>query len=138
VYKLTIKQIRGQKEIVIIDPKESYTIIFDNLNYLSMFQEIQLLLPKVNLKFIQNNEISRINNKVSPFENIDLCTKIIIVNQNIDVYYIHNLINHLITKHNTHVNQICLTCITCATDQLIQLSEQYNNLHIYTTKIVKT
>lgn len=138
VYKLTIKQIRCKKEIVMIDPKESYTIIFNNLDYLNMFQDIQLLLPKINLKFIQNNEISKENNKQSLFKDLSLSTKIIIVNYKIDVSYIHTLINHLLTKNNININQIYLICIICATDQLIQLSKQFHNLTIYTTQIIKT
>lgn len=138
IYKLTIKQIQSKKEVVIIDPKESYTIVFNDLYYLSMFQEIQLLLPKINLRFIESNQISIANNSQSLFQNITLSTKIIIVNYKIDVYYIQHLIDYMINIKNIHINRIYLICIICCTDQLIQLSKQYNNLTIYTTQIIKT
>lgn len=138
VYKLTIKQIQCKKEIVITDPKESFTIIFNDLYYLSMFQEIQLLLPKINLKLIQTNEISTLNKSPSIFKDINLSTKIIIVNYKIDIYYIQYLVDHCINKENININQIYLICIICHTNQLTQLSKQYDNLTIYTTQIIKT
>lgn len=138
VYRLTIKQIQCKKEIVITDPKESYTIIFNDLYYLSMFQEIQLLLPKINLKLIQSNEINTINNSLSLFKDVSLSTKVIIVNYKIDKYYIQYLVDHFINKENININQIYLICIICHTSQLTQLSKQYDNLTIYTTQIIKT
>ena len=138
VYKLTVKQIKSKKDIVIINPKESYTIIVNDLNYLSMFQEIQLLLPKVNLRLIEKYDINYINEKLYTLKNNDLYSKIIIVNQEINICYITNLIHYLITNKKINLNQVYLTCITCATSELIQLSEKYNNLTIYTTKIIKT
>lgn len=138
VYRLTIKQIQYKKEIVITDPKESYTIIFNDLYYLSMFQEIQLLLPKINLRLIESNEVSTINNNLSLSKHINLSTKIIIVNYKIDTYYVQYLIDHFINKKNININQIYLICIICHTNQLTQLSKQYDNLNIYTTQIIKT
>ena len=138
VYQLTIKQITLKKRISLLNPKESYIIIFNNLNYLNMFQEIQLLLPKVDLQLAQYKDIQIINlDRVKCSNTLD--KKIIIVNEELDINYVKDLINSLLNKKEIKMNQIYLTCIKCTTNQLIQLSEnkQYKNLHIYTTQVIK-
>lgn len=141
VYHLTIKQVRLTKEKVIIDPKESYIIIFNNLNLLSTFQEIQSLLPKINLELIKEDEINEntICQLIHPTQKNRLYTKIIIVNYEIDINYVSKLVDLLINQRNISIDQIYLTCIKCKTNQLIELSksELYKNLAIYTTKIIK-
>ena len=137
IYKLIIKKTTGQKEITMIDPKESYTIIFNNVRYLSMFQEIQLLLPKLNLQLLTNQDIYSIDKKKSVCSDLNLSTKIIIVNYEMDIDYTQNILNYLIKTSQINIHQIRLTYIACATNQLVQLSDIYNNLNIYTTNIVK-
>lgn len=137
VYKLTIKQIESNKEIITTDPKGSYTIIFDNINHLSMLQEVPMLLPKVDLRLITTHEINNIHTNKALLTNLNLYTKIIIVNDEINTEYTKKIIKLLITEKKIDLKQIYLTCITCTTDQLIQLSKLYNNISIYTTKIIK-
>ena len=52
--------------------------------------------------------------------------------------YIKYLIESLNNTHNIKLEQIRLACIECKTNQLIELSELYSNLTIYTTKIIET
>lgn len=139
VYDLKIKQIRSNKDLSLIDPKDSYAIIFNDLQHLDMFQDIQLLLPRVNLELIKKKDIKLVTRKDFNLETIDLYTKIIIVNYDINVQYIKELI-HLFTKKNQiRTDQISIICIKCTTNQLVQLSESelYKNLTIYTAKIIK-
>lgn len=141
IYKLKIKLITSTKEISIIDPKESFLIIFNDLNSLSMVQDIQLLLPQVSLQFIPKNEIHHIKNykKLDKPKNTNLYKKIIILNQKLDIKYIKSLINALFSKHRLQMQQIHLTCIICKNNELIKLSksEEYKHLKIYTTKIIE-
>ena len=132
IYKLKIKTNQKKKEVIIIDPKESYTIIFNDLNYISMFQEIQLILPKIDLKLVEYKNKKQLNLSYNTYH------KILIVNDKMDITYIKDLIKDLKYTYNINLNQIRLACIECATTQLIKLSETYNNLTIYTTKIVDT
>ncbi len=139
VYRLNIKQIRSNKEITLIDPKDSYAIIFNDLKHLSMFQDIQFLLPKVNLELIKKEEIKLVGQTDSNLEIIDLYTKIIIVNYDINIQYIDELIHLFTKKKKVKAEQISIICIKCTTDQLLQLSknELYKNLTIYTAKIIE-
>ena len=132
IYKLKIKTNRKEKDFVIIDPKESYTIIFNNLDYISMLQEVQFILPKTDLKLVEHKNKNKLNFSSNTHH------KILIVNDRMDVTYIKDLIKELEYNYNIHLNQIRLACIECATTQLIKLSEQYNDLTIYTTKIIET
>ena len=132
IYKLQIKTNQKKKEIIIIDPKESYTIIFNDLNYVSMFQEIQFILPKIDLKLIEYKNKKELNLSSSPHH------KILIVNDKMDITYIKDIIENLKQTYSINLDQIRLTCIECATTQLIKLSEAYSNLTIYTTKIIDT
>ncbi len=135
IHKLTIKTTKRKKELIIIDPKESYTIVFNNLNYINMLQEIHSILPKLNLKLIeQKNEKDHIPFKFSQ----NLHEKILIINYSLDIPFIKNLIDSLVYKYNIKLEQIRLTCIECRTNQLLQLSKLYSNLTIYTTKIIDT
>ena len=137
-YKLIIQTTQSKKYINIIDPKESYTIIFNNIDHLNMLQEIQLLLPKVKLELIKNQETYNKDDTFPTLNNNHLHHKIIIINFYMDEQYIKNLIHHLVTKQKTRINQIYITCIKCTTNQLIQLSKTYQDLTIYTTQIIKT
>ena len=139
IYNLTIKQIKSNKEIVIIDPKDNYTIVFNDLDYLSMFQEIQLLLPKVNLKLIPYRDVDKTQAVNCTLENIDSHTKVIIVSYDISVQYLNNLIYLFTQKSGLNNCQISIICIRCNTNQLLQISENelYKNSTIYTTKIIK-
>lgn len=141
VYHLTIKQIASKKITTIIDPKESYTIIIGNLEYISLFQEIELLLPRVSIELITNKEIEifRASQDSSVLKPIKLSPKIIIISYSINVEYIKNLIDMLGTYKNTKIHQMIITCIECSTTGLNQLSEdtKYRDLSIYTTKITE-
>lgn len=135
-YKLTIKQIEKEKEIVIIDPKESYLIILNDLDALSLLQEIQLLIPKIELELIHNDDISKKNQYRNKLKKIDSSTKIIMINNKIEVGYVTDLLDYLTKKNNIKINQIRLTCIECETNQLLDISKDYAELNIYTTKII--
>ena len=135
IHKLTIKTIKQERELIIIDPKESYTIIFDNLNYVNMFQDIQSILPNLSLKLIeQKNETNNVLLELSP----NIHHKILIISYKMDTNLIQNLLKNLINKYSIKLEQIRFTCIECRTDQLIQISKLYSNLTIYTTKIIDT
>jgi len=134
-YKLTIKQIEKEKEVVIIDPKESYIIILNDLESLSLLQEIQLLIPKIKLELIYKYDISEKNKYKNKLKGVDSYTKIIMINHKIEVGYVINLLDYLTKNNNIKTNQIRLTCIECETDQLLAISKRYAELNIYTTKI---
>ena len=140
IYNLTIKQIECKKEVVIIDPKESYLIIFNDIKCFSMFQEVQLLLPKVDLKLIDGKNLEANTKKAldPTLKRITLYTKVVIVNYDIDIEYTTNVVNLLKQNNDIKLHQISIICIKCATNQLIQLSENnvYKDLTIYTAKIV--
>lgn len=131
-YKLKIKTNKKKKDFIIIDPKESYTIIFNNLDYISMLQDIQFILPKMDLKLVKHKNKEQLNLSYNDHH------KILILNNKMDVIYVEDLIEKLKYTHNINLNQIRLACIECATAQLIQLSEKYSDLTIYTTKIIDT
>lgn len=139
VYHLSIKQIKSSKEIVLIDPKDSYTIVFNDLKCLSMFQEMQLLLPKINLELIQNHDIESIVRIDSILDGLSPHSKIIIVNYNINIQYIESIINLFTKKNTVKTHKISIICIKCTTAQLLQLSENklYKDLTIYTAKIIQ-
>lgn len=133
IHKLTIKTTKQKKDLIIIDPKESYTIIFNNLNYVNMFQEIQLILPKLDLKLIEQNNNN--NRKQLNFSQ-DNRQKILIAHYQMDLSYIRDIIDNLHDINNFKLEQIRIACVECKTSQLIQLGEIYSNLTIYTTNIV--
>lgn len=135
IYKLTIKQVQSKKDINIIDPKESFTIIFDTIDNLSLLQELPLLLPRVNLQLLEHQTK---NSRRPTIQINSLSTKVIIINEKINVEYIKNIITDLKIQHNIEPHQIYITCLICSTHQLIKLSERYSHLNIYTTKIIKT
>lgn len=139
VYNLKIKRIKSNKEITLIDPKDSYTIIFNDLKHLSMVQDVQLLLPKINLELINKKDLDLIKQTDSSLKIVNLYTKIIIVNYDINIQYINDLIHLFTEKDSIQANQISIMCIKCTTNQLLQLSENelYKNLTIYTAKIIK-
>jgi len=134
-YKLTIKQIEKEKEVVIIDPKESYLIILNDLESLSLLQEIQLLIPKIKLELIYKYDIGEKNQYINKLQSVDSYTKIIMINHKIEVGYVINLLDYLTKNNNIKTNQIRLTCIECETNQLLAISKKYAELNIYTTKI---
>ena len=131
-YNLKIKTNKKKKDFIIIDPKESYTIIFDDLDYISMLQEIQFILPKMDLKLFKHKDKEPLNISCNTHH------KILIVNDEINIIHVENLIENLKYTYNINLNQIRLACIECATTQLIKLSEKYSDLTIYTTKIIDT
>ena len=133
IHKLTIKTTKHKKDSIIIDPKESYTIIFNNLNYVNMFQEIQSILPKLKLKLVEQNDNN--NQKQLKFFQ-DTKQKILIVHYQMDTSYIKYIINNLHNIYSFKLEQIRIACVECKTSQLIQLGELYSNLTIYTTNII--
>lgn len=135
-YKLTIKQIKKQKEITIIDPKESYLIIINDIDSLSLLQEIKLLIPKSKLELIYNYDTNKNNKYRNKFKKLDSYTKIIMINNRIEVGYVVNILDYLTKNNNIKIHQIRLTCIRCETNQLIAISKEYAELNIYTTKII--
>lgn len=135
-YKLTIKQIKKTQEIIMIDPKELYIIIFNDLQYLSFLQEIQLLIPTIQLKLVYSDELNQKNKYKNLLEQVNSCTKVIIINYNIELEYVTTLLNYLMNSNKITITQIRLICIKCNTNELICISKQYANLNIYTTKVI--
>lgn len=137
IYRLTIMQNILRKEITVIDPKESYVIIFNDLNQLSFFNEIQEIVPNSRLKLIEEKEIGENDNTVSKITKLDSHTKIIIAINQLRSKYILSLLEYLMKNHKTKASQIRLACMTCTTNQLINISNIHSNLDIYTTRIVE-
>ena len=139
-YELNIKLVKSLKTVSIIDPKESYTVIFNDLGHLSMCQEIQIVIPNTNLNLIHNHDIKilKSNHQTDHSTSNKFNNKIIIINDKLNIDYIQNLISVLIEQNNFQLNQIRVICISCETDKLIRISENklYKNLEIYTTKII--
>lgn len=135
-YQLTIKQIKDTKDIIITDPKESYVIIFNNMKYSTLVQEIQNVLPKVDIKLINQQDLNRNNKSILQLKKISQKTKFIIINNNLRLDYNMHLLDHLIYNEHINLNKIRVTCITCLHSQLIHLSKYYSQLNIYTTKII--
>lgn len=136
-YSLRIKKTSSKKNILLMDPKENYTIIFDSLYNLSLFHEVKFLIPQTTLKLIKHNELKlRILDLDS--ETFNLYTKIIIVNYKFNIDYIKTLIKILINTKSIKLHQVYLACIECETEQLVQISQNeiYKNLQIYTTQII--
>ena len=128
-YRLTIKQINHRKEITIIDPKESFTIVSNVFKYLSLIQDIQFILPNSNFKLIEENNLNHL-------VEINRNTKIIIVTYKIKLQYILDLLDYFLHKKNIQIHKIRLVCIKCETNQLIEISKKYNKLDIYTTQLI--
>lgn len=135
-YKLTIQVMHEKKNIILIDPKESYSIITNTTEDLSLIQELQYLLPKCNISFIPINVIiSRDNSCINKaIKEIKPWTKIIIISYTIHLEYIIKLIDQLINQ-DIRLTQIRLSCINCNRDQLIKISHAHPSLNIYTTEI---
>ena len=136
-YNLNIKQIKNKKRIHIIDPKESYLIIFNNLKQLSFLQEIPILLPQATLQLINKNDIEPHNQQTIELPAINSYTKVLITCHEINIEYIDNLLYYLNNYNNLQTNLIRLICIKCTTKQLVALSKKHNQLHIYTTQIIQ-
>lgn len=137
IYHLNIKQVQNKKKISIIDPKESYLIIFNHLEQLSLLQEIPILLPQVTLQLINKNDIKLCNQNTIELPAINNYTKVIITCNEVNIEYIENLLYYLNNHNNIQTNLIRLICIKCTTKQLIALSKKYNQLNIYTTQIIQ-
>lgn len=131
-YKLTIKKISYKKEITIINPRESFIIISNTLQYLSLIQDIQFILPNSKFKLIEDNNHINFNQ----LSKLDDNAKIIIITYKITLKYILNLLDYFLHKKNIQIYKIRLICIKCETDQLIEISKKYNKLNIYTTQII--
>jgi len=135
-YSISIRQIKSQQDFAIIDPKESYVIIFNNLRHLGFFYEIKDLLPKSELIFIDENKIKNVNKEISvELIKINSYTKIIILLFQLNAIYTAEVIKNLMQQYKIRIDQIRLTSIICKKDELIKLGEQYHYLNIYTSKI---
>ncbi len=100
IYKLNIKQKKYEKEITIVDPKESYIIIFNDLKHLSFLNGAQELVPNSNFKLISSEEIDKKENIVK-LPKINSCTKIIVAVHKLNSKYIKKLLGYLI-KNKQH------------------------------------
>ena len=136
VYKLTIRQKSRTKTITIIDPKESYIIISDEIRCLNFFQEAQLILPECELKLINNKNSNEKDNQKGQWPEINQYSKIIIINYNLESKYVLNILDTLNRDQEINTHQVRLACIKCLTSQLTAISNQYDKLNIYTTKII--
>ena len=137
-YRIKIKQINCSRETTIIDPKDSYLIIFNDLKYLSLFQEIQLLLPKVSLKLVHDIDLNNYSQNLTELPEVNIFSKIIVVTYEVEPEYVNNLLNYLVNNQQIKINRIRLTCVKCYNDALIRISKQHTDLNIYTAKIIKT
>lgn len=135
VYTLTIRQTGRTKTITIIDPKESYTIISNEIRCLNFFQDIQLLLPKCEFELIGRKHNHKKEDQTTEWPKINQYSKIIIINYDLESEYTLNILRELNCNQEINTDQIRLTCIKCSTNQLITISKQYSKLNIYTTKI---
>lgn len=138
-YKLAIKQTKGLKEMTLIDPKESFIIVFNSIQYLGFFHEVQELIPKSRLELINADAINN-SKDITIIEpaTINSYTKIIIATYQLKSEYILNLVKQMTEKHKISIRRIRVACIVCKTNELIELSQQYSDLNIYTTAIRKT
>lgn len=136
IYRLNIRQVKSRQKITIIDPKESYVVILNSLQYFRYFCEIENLLPKTNLKLIREDEIDKVRKIPSVFTGIDAYTKAIIVLDELRSEYAVELLEHLIKKQKMRIDQIRLISTLCRDNQMIQLSQKYNCLNIYTSTIL--
>lgn len=139
IYKLKIKQINTIKEFKILDPKESYLIIANVTIDLGVVQEARDILPKCTISLIdfnKNNSSFLIDSNFSYIpEKIDLSTKIIIIKKYIDIEYFFKLMDYLTNVKKINISQIRLICIICEDSKLINISQKYPQLTIFTIQI---
>ena len=136
VYRLKIKRIKLHEEITTIDPKESYIIIINSLQYFNYFHEIQNLIPQINFQLIRETEINKKNIMLSDYVEVNQYTKIIITLRKLNTEYVTNLIDCLIKNKNMSSDKINLISIICTKDQIIKLSQKHSHLSLYTAKIL--
>lgn len=140
-YSIAIKQIHNIKKITIIDPKESYIIIANTSVNLSFIQETQYLLPKSHIKLINlhnRNFNQQLNKNFFAKKTNFHYTKAIIMTNKINVDFTLATINHLIDETNISINNIRLTCLNCETHKLLDISNVYPLLNIFTTSLINT
>ena len=134
-YKITIQQVLQKQEIVMADPKESYIIIFNNLNYLSFLQDIQDLIPESRIEYISEYTISKKTIDFNNLKNISSSVKVIIAIHRLNAVYISKILQQLTEVNNILLNQIRIVCTLCRTDQLIEIDGRYKSLNIYTSSV---
>lgn len=139
IYRLQIKQVNFVKEIVVIDPKESYIIMTDINMDLAFIQEASYIVPNCNIGLMNFNKTDTTNLMDSDFSNtlaqINESTKIIVINKYIDVENLSKLMDYLIIIKKIHTTQIRLTCIICEENKLVKISQKYPELKVYTTQV---
>lgn len=136
IYKLNIKQVKSRQKITIIDPKESWIMILNSLKYFSYFSEIENLLPKISLELVREDEVNIIDKIPSKLAGANVYTKAIIALHELNSEYTAAILEYLIEKQKMQIHQIRLIATLCRKDQMIQLSQKYSDLNIYTSKIL--
>lgn len=137
IYRITIQQTQAIKTISMIDPKESYVFISNEITWLTFFQDMQLILPDCKLQLIQHQDITGANIAFTKCKEIKAHSKIIIINHNLDAEYILKILHRFVTQYQMNIDQIRIACITCKINQLVKISNQHSKLHIYTGKIFR-
>lgn len=135
IYKLNIKQIKSEHKVTVIDPKESYVIIINSLQYFSYFHEIKNLLPKIDFALIREEEINTADQIINKVTEISKRTKIILILDKLNSRYVIKITEQLIKERQIKTDQIRLISTLCTKDEIIQLSQKYNSLYVYTSKI---
>lgn len=136
IYRLNIRQIKSEYKFTAIDPKESFVIIINKLEYFSYFHEIKNLLPKIDFVLIREDEVDKTNKIISEVTKIDKHTKVIIVLDELRSAYIIKTAEYLIEEKQISANQIRLISTLCTEDEIVRLSQKHNCLNIYTSKIL--
>nr|YP_009541766.1 uracil phosphoribosyltransferase [Neogoniolithon spectabile]AYR05975.1 uracil phosphoribosyltransferase [Neogoniolithon spectabile] len=132
-YRLTIQKLDYQDSITIIDPQESYMIITDQQDSLHFIQEIAYIIPKCKVKVIDLE-----NSLPNELTEIKTNTKIIIALCQSKIFYLIELIRQLTETNNLNIQHIRVCTIYCKNEDLIQISDRYPKLNIYTTRIIRS
>lgn len=135
IYRIHVKQIKSEQKTATIDPKESYIIILNNSQYFSYFQEVENLLPKINLAIVREDDTNKANRIMIGATEINRHAKVIVVLDKLQSRYVINLLDCLIKQQKISINQIRLISMVCTEDEIIRLSHRYSQFSIYTSKI---
>lgn len=137
IKKIYIKKIKYIQEIHTQNLQESYIIISDITKSYKMINRATSLFTQLHIEHIN------LKQKNNDYQNIINCIKrlskkliyILIVEPHLNSYSIIKILDNIMNKDISNINQILVISITCSNKILEKLGNKYNNLHIYTTKI---
>nr|QJH88382.1 hypothetical protein [Pterocladia lucida] len=124
-----IKKIHTTKQINIIDPLESYSIVTDLTSSHHIITAIGSILP-----YTQFKQINKLSTKI----NYHFNEKIILFEKSLCNYKTLQSIDFLVRHKEIDINHIKVACIICNNKVLDQIGYIYPNLKIYTTKIIQS